>query len=219
MLCEDWQGKVAREADRALQTDLAADSPGRAWFNAAVSIGRAGIHRLLGIGQVPGCAYASAPFRTLEYDERSWIAAAIGAVVGDLRWTHLDIRDVILWDPRTGETRLYGDAPRQPHLVVPDICDDRVRVYSDARAYFAAWAARRLLTAQSKGEWLHPVAVPRDGNLPGILVLGDLHQSGWSYVHAETLIADAGINQHDLYRAVLASRGMPSIEGGSGARV
>lgn len=224
MLCEGWQGKVAREAYDALQHDLSADTPGKAWNAADFRIGRASIHRLLGIGVEAGCAYASAPFRTIEHDGQSWIGGAIGEVVGNIRWTHLDIRDVILWNPRTGETRLFGDAPGQATLVRPDECGGDVAVYGDPQAYFAAWAARRLntaklMTAKARGTWAHPVAEPRDGNLPGILVIGAIDQPEWSYVHARRLTADQSVNQHDLHRALSASRNMPLIEGVSGARV
>jgi hypothetical protein len=165
----------------------------------------------------PGSGYATWPFRLVDYDGRPWIGGAIGPEFCP-RWNHLAISDVILWNPLTGETRLGGEAGGTNHLIAPDMPDDRCTVFADTGAYFKAWGWRRLRLASLRakaaaGEWLHPVTQPKDANLPGVLVIGDVFQPGWSRVTVPKLIAGAGLSPDQLFAAVLASRAMPIVEG------
>jgi hypothetical protein len=199
---------LARQAWRARHTALAKDSPARRWSLASPVHSRATINTLFSLNDQAGAWPASAPFRLmLDDDGAPWIAAAVGPD-WHLQWTHLDILDVILWNPQTGETRVAGEAPRTRHLIIPAHPDERCTVFGDTAAYFKAWAWRRLRanTGHSQRPEPHP-----DGNLPGVLVIGDAMQPGWTRVEALTLIAGAGVSQSHLFNAVLASRNMPII--------
>lgn len=229
MLYLDWPGKLAREAWRALKQELEADTPSRRWNNAPHAHGRPSIARLCGMEGSPFATYACAPFRTyIDDDERSWIAGAVGAMPmldskRMMRWNHLDITDVILWDPRTGEGRLAGEHHSTSNLILPYIQDERMTVYGDTGAYFRAWAGRRARTAElgqrkARGEWNHPVCEPDDGGLPGALILGEVGKVQWRGVTAATVIASTGVTKDELRGAALRAAHLPKFTEGGDAR-
>ena len=204
MICEGWQGKLGLEAYRAREADLASPTVGRAWWDANPSYGRGSIYRLLDVPHEAGAQLATMPFRIMRYDEHDWIAGAVGYQMPNAYWTHLDITDVVLWSPRTNETRLYGDVKGDRALIIPELLDDAPVVYSDGHNFMKAWAAKRL-------------AEKRDGDLPGILAVGGLHQN-WASLGAETLLAGPCVDKQQLGRAVMASARLPGVREASFAR-
>jgi len=210
MICEGWQGKLAREAYKARETDLASATVGRAWWDAKPELGRASIHRILEINPEPGAFFASMPFRVMRYDEQDWIGGAVGFVAGGPYWTHLDISDVVLWSPRTHETRLWGDAKGERALIGADAEMDSPVVYADGFNFFKAWAALRLASRHQPER--------EGGYLPGVLAVGGLHQR-WSALRVETLLAGPGVDKNQLGRAVMASARLPGVKEASFARV
>lgn len=224
MLCVGWQGKLARAAYAALKRDLEADTPGRRWNELDWKVGRASIARLLGLADSPFGFYATFPFRTWPDDDgRTWIAGAVGCepltdTAKMLRWNHLDIREVILWDPRTNEAQIAGEHRSTSMFILPDMQEQRVAVWGDCGAYFRAWAARRLRTAQLarmrvNGEWAHPIAEPADGSLPGWLLVGECLRARWPYTDASKITAEAGITVTELKAAAHRAARLPVFEG------
>lgn len=209
MICEGWQGKLAREAYRARETDLASPTVGRAWWDSSPTHGRGSIYRLLEVPNEPGAQYATMPFRVMRYDEQDWFGGAVGFVMGDPYWTHLDITEVVLWSPRTNETRLYADVKGDRSLVLPETLDAAPVIYGDGHNFMKAWAAKRLAEKHQPEK--------RCGNLPGVLAVGGLHQN-WSSLEAETLLAGPGVDNNQLGRAVMASARLPVVKEASFAR-
>lgn len=224
MLCLDWQGRIARDAYRALKRELAADTPGRRWNMLEPSVGRASIHRLLALTGDPAAIYAAAPFRSWTDDDgRAWIAGAIGCPPyfdndAALRWEHLDITDVILWDPRTNEARIAGEHASTSVFVMPEQPDPRLTIWGDCGAFFRAWAARRVRTGKlwimrARGEWQHPIDEPADGNLPGGLLIGDAFRARWPVTDSTTIVAGAGLSATELHAAAFRAARLPVFEG------
>lgn len=230
MLCEGWQGKIARAAYKALQRELAADSPGKQWDALDHSKGRDSIKRLLGVAGDPAAIYASIPFKawTDEDDGRAWIAGAIGVrpmfdADAARRWEHLDIRDVILWDPRTNEVRLVGEHRTHSAFVLPDTPDARLKVWGDPAAHFRAWASQRARTwalcrAKTAGQWKHPASEPADGGLPGALLIGSIDRARWPDSGASTVISGPGLTAAELHMAAVRAANLPNFEGGMRGR-
>lgn len=224
MLAEGWHGRLAREACRALHRELGTDTPGRQWDRLPAGAGRNSIIRLLGLANAPAAYYAAAPFKTwVDDDGCSWIAGAIGtSCYGDFEkarfWTHLDIRDVILWDPRTNRAMLAGEHQSVSRFVLPDHPENRLKVWGDCGAFFRAWAAERarvglLLNKKARGEWRHPVAEADDGGLPGALLIGDYARAHWPCVDVRSVAAREGIAPGQLHFAVMRAAGVPHFEG------
>ena len=228
MMAEGWHGALAREAWRVLKRNLDADTPGRRWDKLDHGVGRASITRLLGMEGDAGAYYATAPFRSwIDDDQRPWIAGAIGAppIFGDaaMSWLHLDIREVILWDPRANEVRLAGEHASYAGFVMPDHAPVRLTVWGDGRAFFRAWAAARaqqfkVLQAAARGEWKHPAAELPDSGLPGALLIGSIGRARWPSCDAETVIAGPGLAAGELQAAAIRAANLPSFEGGSRGR-
>lgn len=227
MILADWQGKLHRAAWKALQKDLGANTPGRRWNATPHSLGRASIARLLGQAGTACPGYVTAPFRTwIDDDDRSWIAGAVGCppcfdVDAVMHWRHLDIDEIILWCPRTGEARLAGEDPSTVRMILP--CDQgaSLTVWGDAGAFFRAWAQRRAGTAdkmrrKTSGEWVHPVTESPDGEMPGALVVGDIGKLRWGNVRASTIVAGPGMTRRDLHAAALRAASLPAfVDGGA----
>lgn len=229
MMLTGWQGKLHRDAWRALSADLAKDTPGRRWDAAPYARGRASIARLLGCEGHPGAGYITAAFRAwIDDDDRSWIAGAVGCPrCFDLEalenWRHLDIEEVILWCPRTGEARLAGEHESTARLILPCEHDTSLTVWGDAGAFFRAWAANRrrlaeMVQRKAMGEWAHPVIECPDGELPGALIVGDVGAVRWADVSASTIIAGPGVTKSELRAAALRAARLPNFTEGGDAR-
>lgn len=217
MMIEGWQGELAREAHVALKRELEADTPQNRWYKADVSASRDSIVRLLNVQGQPRAAYATAPFRRVHEDGQDWIGGAIGYPFTQKHFDlapQLDITDVILWNPKTGETRLSGDARGQSCLLKPYILEDRTSVFGDTRAFFIAWAWRRIRTAERREKLKpHAFAETLDGDLPGILVIGDIAKTRWSDVHCAKLHPSVGVRPDAISAAIAASYHLPAVEG------
>jgi len=230
MLLLDWQGKLHRDAWRALKRELDADTPANRWYKLPYDTGRESIHRLLGVGEHAARVYAAAAFKAWSDDDgRFWIAGAVGAppIFGTPRelndWRHLDIRDIVLWDPRTNEGRLVGEHHSTALIVLPDLLDTSVTVWGDAGAFFKAWAAKRArfgevrrVTAARKGA--AQLTEPSDGGLPGALVIGDIGRLHWPHVAVETVHAGPGMTPAELHFAAVRAASLPRFEGFRGGR-
>ena len=222
MLCTGWHGDIAKAAWRALQIDLRADTPAKQWEDANYSTGRASIVRLLGLDDEPSAAYASAPFKTfVDGDGRSWIAGAVGCpphldTVRLGRWRHLDITDVILWDPRSGDTEIAGEHHSASGLLLPSNQDDCLTVFAEGGAFFRAWAERRArlgeLAKHAPVAWVHPVAEASDSELPGALVIGSLDDIQWRGVTSPVVVAGPGTTPANLRVAALRAARLPTFE-------
>lgn len=213
-LLEGWQGKLHREAWRRREADLDAATPGKAWNDADYKAGQETTARLLGVSGWKDSFYAAFPFRTLwTQEDEPWIAGAVGCPPlldpAKMRyWSHLDIRHVIYWNPKTGAARLDDEAPNTSHVVLPEVRDDELTVYADVRAFFSAWARRRGDHRYIRSEgW----AENRDGHLPGALIMGDPRKVRWPIHCAGTLIAGPGIDRNTLSNMVLRSANLPRI--------
>lgn len=208
---------------------LKEDTPAKRWEEAGHATGRASIIRMLGLEGYAHADYATMPFRVLvAADGSPRIACAIGCPpIYDrdrvLDWTHLDIREVLLWEPRQNRIDVAGDEGCS-HLILPDVQDDRLTVFADPRAYLRAWAGRRIRIAEqgsrrARGECLHPVSEGTDGGLPGALIIGEPVQPGWHRVTAKTVVAGAGTDKATLFKAAVASANLPRFEEMAGADV
>ena len=213
-----WQGELHREAFDRLNAALAIESPGKRWWDADHNTGRETIERLLGCTTAAG--YASYPFRTVWTDEdEPWIAGAVGGppVFSNeyLYWNHLRIRHVILWNPKTNETRIDGEAPSQTSVVLPQVSPGEIKIYADTRRFFTDWAKGRALFA---AKFAKEFPECQDGRLPGALIVGDHGKARWPVHYADTLIAGPGITQPALRDMVLRAANLPVIAGGEGGR-
>lgn len=233
MLLTGWQGKVARAAWRALKRELETDTHGRRWWNLDWKVGRASIERLLGISDSAYRVYAGAAFRTwIEQDGtdegRSWIAGAIGSppiLTSDalLDWNHMDIQDVVLWDPRTNEVRFADENPAEPRFVLPNraTIDGRLTVWADGAAYFRAWAALRARKAafRQADKGANPFSEDAGTDLPGGLFIGDIRRARWpGDCGAATIVAGPGLTAAELHMAAIRAANLPQFMGGAGGR-
>lgn len=216
MILEGWQGELHREAYRCLSADLEADIPGRRWNQADYSAGRDTIARLLGAEGFKHRLYATLPFRLIwTQEDEPWIGGAIGCPPAlDAEkygaWEHIDIRHVILWNPKTNQTRLLGDEEQPSHLVMPEPVPPELEVFSDTRAFFSAWARQR--AAYAGMAQLHQLPESRDGHLPGALVVGSIEKVRFPIHAADTLVARRPLSRAALRNAVLRSANLPKIE-------
>lgn len=215
MFLEGKAGAMHREAAAALKGEYETATPAKRWYDAGTETGRASIRRLLGQEGDDGF-YATAPFRTMQDDGETLIGAAVGCQpLLDARafgaWLHIDIADVILWNPRTNKARLAGDHHSAPALITPWVPFDRLVVYADPLAFFRAWAAERAETIKRHRTWATSIHEARDGGLPGALAIGRLDRMPWLSIHAPTLLSGPGVSKRDLSAAVLSAAHLPSV--------
>jgi hypothetical protein len=194
---------------------------GREWLAADWTCGRASICRALRIERTePTAPYATFPFTVLETDggEHRWIAGAVGiwSPFTSSDWSADHVREVILWNPRTGELRLLGDDLAGATAILPDRPDARLTVYADGFSFFRAWADRRAEQYQRMRLAIehHRVtqAEPTDSGLPGILAIGDVATIDWSDIGAAVLVAGPGVDPKALNRGVIRSARLPRVE-------
>lgn len=227
---EGRPGVVARQAHKALRIDFDADTPAKRWSEASPFLGKESIDRLLGEAPAPAgqriARYSTWPFRTLTDSEGvPVVAAAVGC---PNPWSmdpydHLDITDVLEWNPRTGAIKISGEHSTADYLVVPFVTPDRLTVFTEPLAFFRAWVAARrhtadLLQQKDAGKWVHPVSEPKDGGLPGALAIGRLDRLQWRSLHVREIEAGPGLERSALRNAMIASANLPQITGGTSAR-
>lgn len=198
-------------------------SPALAWSLAPYELGRRTIMRALQIDPAEQFAgYATNAFRIISTaEDETWIAGAIGAPPSFdakrlLAWSHLEIRDIVLWNPRTNALRILGQPQHAHMLVTPDHLDTRVTVYGEGQSLFRAWADKRAQTAAaiiSAKANAHVIPVePADSDLPGVLALGELHRLAWLDLNATVLVAGPGIDAAKLNKAIFRSARLPKVE-------
>lgn len=204
--------------------DMAVETPGRAWFHAPYMHGRSSIAAALKVDRAdPLAAYATLPFRILNIDDQNWIAGAIGcppAVSGKISvWCHLDISDVVLWNPRTGALRVAGEPANAPCLIgvgTAGASQAEVVVYDSGYAFFRAWVERRanflagFLAARESRTSVIPTE-PACGNVPGLLAIGKLDALPWFDVGAAVLKTDGGIDPGKLKSAIFRAARLPRV--------
>lgn len=208
LFLRDGRGKVARESFRAGRGTPEAQTWCAAKPNAPA------IMRALRIDRdQSGSSYACDAFRVVADDGHNWIAGAVGAPPSLARstWLPADISDVILWNPRTNETRVLGD--RDPTVIAP--YDDVITVYADGYAFFRAWADARAevwgrAVARRDNKWVHPVT--EIATVPAAIVIGDIAKVR-RWPNATTLIAGPGIDADALRRSVWDSYNVPRVVG------
>jgi hypothetical protein len=176
---------------------------------------RLAIYRALKISTIePTASYAIEPFTVLETGEGNWIAGAIGhhpsMCYGD--WSPTG--DVVLWNPRSGETKLRGVIGSA--LIAPFRAEPRLTIYAMGFAFFRAWADNRAALAERSNiaaanhrttNW-----EPMDSGIPGALAIGDLTKLNWRDVDATVLVAGPGIDAKELNRAIIRSARLPRVE-------
>jgi len=197
--------------------------PARAWSATPYARGRASIWRALKIEPSDRFAgYATSAFRILNTaEDETWIAGVIGAppcfdVKRLLAWDHTQIRDVVLWNPRTGALRMLGQPSLAPDLIAPDDSTARIMVYGEGFAFFRAWADKRATTAEAitaarLNRHIVPVE-PADSDIPGALAIGDINKLDWLGLQATVIVAGPGIDPQKLNRAIFRSARLPRVE-------
>ncbi len=209
---------IASEAIRTLSAELKADTPGNIWFGAPAKRNRKPILSALRIDPAdPTAAFATFPFRVLTTsDGRHWIGAAVHppCTVNPTPFSEIDITDVILWNPKTGELQLLGDD--RPTIIGPDDPGDCLTVYGDGYAFFRAWAEARSEIAQRHmsaraGNWAHPIPTPADGAIPGALVIGDVAKAPIP-LDIPILEAGPGIDPAQLTKAIYRRANLPRVQ-------
>jgi hypothetical protein len=196
--------------------------PARAWAEVPYKRGRGAIFKALRIDPTePLAGYATNAFRILETGEgEAWMAGAVGCppsfnISAVLSWDHTAIRDIILWNPRTGALRVLGEP--DPTLIMPDADDGRVTVFGEGFAFFRAWADRRAengtrIVAALRSRHAAITSEPADGGLPGVLAIGDLNRMPWTLVGATTLVAGPGVDAAKLRSAIFHAARLPRVE-------
>jgi hypothetical protein len=196
---------------------LSADTPGHRWWKADHRRGRASICKALRLDPNDRfTCFATAPFRIVDEDGAPWIAGAIGLRCFDPQWGHTEIRDVVLWNPRSGDLRIAGEATSRSAVISPAHSDGEVDVFASGFAFFRAWTERRAeyaarhLIALSDRSRIRPTE-PADSNIPGILVIGDLDSIHWRELDAPVLKAGTGVEATKLKRAIFRSARLPRV--------
>lgn len=228
MLTDDI-GRISREALATLKRNLATDTPAKAWADADPAVGRASIAALVGLKDHAAAWYATMPMRHIRYEDRDWIGGALGSERllawkqqdAGYRWCHLDIVDVILWDPATNEARVMGEHISSPRIVMP-ARTDTLYVFGSAAAFFKAWAKRRV-DALMHHQSMHRDFGPHDfedthNEAPGALIVGDIARAVWPSCDAATLIPAAGCEPAALQDCIMRSAGLPTIQTRKAAR-
>jgi hypothetical protein len=226
MVCEGWQGALAREAFALLRRAAEADTPGRAWWMADSRRGRRSIYSALKIDAGHhGSFYACFPFRIIDHDDATWIAGAVGCprVLSSKwirSWEPFDITDVILWNPRTNELRIMGEAARQSLTFVPERLarlEDQITLYGDGFSFFRAWADRRALfleqfrLATERTTHVLPVE-PSDGNVPGALQIGKLTRVSHELMTCLRIKVGPGLDPAAVKKAIFRAAHLPRVE-------
>lgn len=220
--------RINREAFGLLRAALDKETPGKAWHAAWNPADRKVICRHLKIDPAdPLAFFATFPFRVIRNEgERPWIAAAIGCRrimdpaskehAPGYDWLHIDIDDVILWNPRSGEVKVAGDPDRRL-VECANYDDGRYTVFADPFSFFRAWADRRAefgarvkAARASKHVLISTEAV--DNCMPGALVIGDLDRVHWRDLDAAVLVAGPGVDPVKLNRAIFRTARLPRVE-------
>ena len=171
-----WSLKTGRVASPAKPTAFSPATgtpthPADFWYNADFSRGCSRINAALKIEpDHPSTFYATFPFRIIDVEGRAWIGGAVGCpmiMTSDWHrtWEHFDIEEVLLWNPRTGEVGILGEAASQPAAFVPErlaLVEESLTVYGDGFSFFRAWADRRAITKARIAE-TKKHHVPADG--------------------------------------------------------
>lgn len=130
--------------------------------------------------------YALMPFAAIYEDGRWWLAATNNppptAHPEQIAAYEPSDADVLLYDPVKNEARVWGDA--EPRLFRPDrYAETRVVIYTGVRDFLTAWAEARAShclyvggMSQTEREALHE---PKDGFMPGALVVGSISRIRW----------------------------------------
>ena len=169
----------------------------------------------------PSALYSTAALRVIADEGVTWIGGAVGCppslnIAQVMDWQIDDISDVILWNPRSNECQVMGEAKGQATLTLPYPMPDHLTVYGDPFSFFRAWAERRAKTfgrhQSRKGrKWAHGAAEPLDGGLPGALIVGDQGRITWRDLSAQTISAGPGVDRDELNRAVFRAAKLPRV--------
>ncbi|MES2904024.1 MAG: hypothetical protein V4696_07550 [Pseudomonadota bacterium] len=180
-----------------------------AWTNADAF--HPAIYRALRVDQTdPAAFYACFPFRLAKIEDQHVILAAFAppAFGSD------DQPDIIVaWEPRDNRHSIIGD--NNPQIIMPDHPETECDIYGDFFAFARAWVEKRaafyqLRMDQVAGKWQHPVTEPRDGNLPGILAIGDVSKIRLPRDLPPVLNA-VGIDRKAMNSAIMRSANLPRV--------
>lgn len=197
-------------------------NPSEIWHHTPYAHHRAAIFKALQIDpRDPSAGFSCAQYRVVANEGVTYIAGAVGCPPHlDLErfkdWTPDAISDVILWNPRTNDVRILGEAKSQTVLIAP-VHAETITVYQDARAFFRAWCERRAAHyVRHQGvisrQWLHPMPEPADSFIPGAFVCGSLSAvKGWHRLSDATLLPGPGCAEDELRKSVWRSADIPKV--------
>lgn len=130
--------------------------------------------------------YALMPFAALYEDDRWWLGATTAppptANPYQIVAYEPQDADVLLYDPVRSEARILGDA--QPRLFRPDrYAEQSIVIFTGARDFLQAWAEARAshcmaVAGMSETDRL-ALTEPKDGFMPGALVVGSISRVRW----------------------------------------
>lgn len=200
-----------------LSFEMAKQSPGKLWNDATAN--HPAIYRALRIDKAdPAAFYAAFPFRLAKIDGHHNIVAAFPpppiASPSFEVWTHLDIAFVIAWNPVTNQYHLVGDP--QAQVIMPALGASSETLYGDFFAFARHWVERRASFYQTrqdqqKDRWAHPVKEPADGNIPGILAIGDPAKCRWPLSDLPELLTCIGIDRNAVNSAIFKQTKLPRV--------
>ncbi|MEP3870297.1 MAG: hypothetical protein ABJM32_18140 [Parasphingorhabdus sp.] len=206
---------IAQQALSVYRYELRADTPAKQWSECKATAPN--VYRALKIDpEVPEAFYAGYPFRLGKYrDEWRILVAFPPPDLTSGMSNHLDIEDVLAWDPVKNTVEVMGD-DNDAHLICSDYVDDTLKVYGNPLEFFFAWAEQRAIwrtkwiAARGK-KWAHP-APERTKELPGALVIGDIKKIRWPLSDLPKKITCIGVNKVAVRSSIFESANIPRID-------
>lgn len=211
--------RVLKQAFSVWTYEYKQETPAKLWSQSRVM--HPSVYRSLQIDKDEvGARYAALPFRPAKVDDEWRILAAFPPerfLSGQAsHWTHLDIEAVVSWHPPSGKFEVLGDPA--PQLLLPRDLDfeKEGKVYGDFFAFARNWAERRAAFWQLRqdhlaNKWVHPIVEPRDGNIPGILAIGDPAKIRWPLSDLPELLTCIGIDRNAVNSAIFKQTKLPRV--------
>ena len=216
---QEFGEDVAIEAQNCVSTYLyetKRDTGGKDWWDAKA--GHDAIYRALNVDKADeGAFYATMPFRLFNDGERYIILVAypVPRVLGPVDMDHLDIEQVLAWDPVKDEAWLWRDDGPALFGPEPEMTGNEEHVlFANPRDMFVEWMMARaqawMRFKQSKKRDWHQF-IERD-TCPGQLSVGDLDAINWSNLPKS--FEARGFDIQKLNRAILRGANVPRAYNG-----
>lgn len=193
----------------AYSHEIRKDCPAKLWWDYAAY--HPAIARALKINrQQTGGVYALAPFRLWHDGERHLILAAYPAprILGPIDMDHLDIQNVLAWNPITDEAQILGEVSPTMFGAAGET-ERPFTLYQSPRAFLTDWAINRAhayvrITELRKNRWSD--AEDRD-TPPGALVIGNPEKVDLTKLPRD--FAAQGFDVAELNRAIIRQARLP----------